>query len=84
MASEEPFIEVEIKAELSYDNGDFSYSGTHCTHGVDGVANCGASIEVDGDLEYDRSKYTSEELSIIDKYIEDNRKEIEIELSENY
>jgi hypothetical protein len=72
IVSEEPFIEVLIEAELICDSGD-TYN-----------ANIGSSIEVDGDLEYDKSKYTTEELAVIDKFIEDNRKEIETDLTENY
>ncbi len=72
IVSEEPFIEVLIEAELICDSGD-TFN-----------ANIGHSVDVDGDLEYDHSKYTDEEIEIIDKYIEENRKAIEIELTERY
>jgi hypothetical protein len=46
--------------------------------------NDGDSVQVDGEFEYDHSSYTADQLAIIEKYIEDNRKQIEIELTENY
>jgi hypothetical protein len=42
----------------------------------------GESVLVDGEFEYDHSSYTPNQLAIIEKYIEQNRKAIEIQLTE--
>jgi hypothetical protein len=63
IASEEPYIEFQIIADLFFD---------------------GDSVQIDGEFEYDHSIYTLDQLASIEKYIEENRKEIEIELIERY
>jgi hypothetical protein len=44
----------------------------------------GDSVQIDGEFEYDHSSYTIDQLASIEKYIEKNRKAIEIELTEKY
>lgn len=77
-------LEVEVYADMHYDNGDFSYSGTHCTHGVGGVGNSGASVQLDGAIQYDESKYTKQEIEIIDLYLTDNETMICNKLEETF
>ena len=42
-------IEVRLTANVEYDpyfeNGDFDYAGTHCTHGIGGTCKVGMQLE---------------------------------------
>jgi hypothetical protein len=78
--SEDPLLEVEVSAEISFYKDDFDYAGTHCTGGIGGTQKGGVSCEV-LDLEYDKSKYTQEQIVIIDTYLNKNSANIKEELS---
>jgi hypothetical protein len=79
--SEEPLLEVEVSAEVSFWKDDFDYAGTHCTGGVGGTHRGGGSCEV-YELEYDKNKYTEEEILKIDSYLIKNEKKVKEDIIE--
>lgn len=71
---EEPLLEVEVTANVSYDDGSFDYAGTHCNHGQSGTFTPfnGGSYEVDGEIKWDKTLYSDEQNKLIESYIKEN------------
>lgn len=76
---EDQYIDnVELFGEPRWDNPSFSYSGSHCTHGQDGICELPSYTTMDdSDVTWDKTLYTDSQNEIIQKWVTEKTDYIE-------